>query len=75
MPLQSNTGSLPEACTVRDEYGEIASYRKVHVVLFGGYSSRAAGHAPWPAAGARPPTDWGIRKPPHDFDICEWEIA
>lgn len=73
MPL--NEGRLPPECEVRDEDGNVTSYRDVHVVLHNGFSTRKAGRAPWPAGGGRPPTNWRISKPPHDFEIKEWEIA
>lgn len=73
MPYQPNPGHLPGECILFDEAGEITGYRAVHVRLFGGFDSRAAGHAPWPAAGSRPPTVWTISRKPHAFEIKEWE--
>lgn len=75
MAYQPNDGHVPEACIVRDDQGEIASYRKVHVRTFGGWDSRKAGHDAWPAGGGREKTNWRISRPRHAFDIKEWEIA
>ncbi len=74
MPL--NPGHLPEECIIRDDDGEVTGYRSVHVVLFGGFDSRKRGDAPWPSAGGRPsPTNWKISRPPHPYEIKEYEIA
>ncbi len=73
--MPQNPGHLPPECEVRDEHGNVTGYRAVHVVLFGGLDTRKLGHAPWPAAGGRPPTQWRISKPPHPYEIMEWEIA
>lgn len=73
--MPRNEGHLPPECEIRDEHGNVTGYRAVHVVLFGGLDTRKAGHAPWPAAGGRPPTQWRISKPPHPYEIMEWEIA
>lgn len=73
--VQINDGHIPSECIIRDEAGDITGYRKVHVRLFGGFDTRKAGNDPWPAGGARPPTEWRISKPPHPFEIEEWEIA
>lgn len=73
--MPQNPGHLPPECEVRDEDGNVTGYRAVHVRCFGGFDSRKAGHAPWPAAGGRPPTQWRISKPPHSSDIEFWEIA
>jgi hypothetical protein len=76
VPYQPNPGRVPPACVIRDEDGNAVSFRNVHVRLFGGFDSRAAGHAPWPAAGGRPPTVWAISKPePHPFEIEFWDLA
>ncbi len=73
--MPQNEGRLPPECEVRDEHGNVTGYRAVHVVLFNGLSTRKLGHAPWPAGGGRPPTNWRISKPPHPYEIMEWEIA
>lgn len=75
MPL--NQGRIPPECEIRDpETGDITGHRAVHVVLFGGYDSKKAGHAPWPSAGGRPhQTVWRIDRPPHDYQIKEFEVA
>jgi len=70
-----NLGECPEAAIIRDEAGEVAGYRAVHVVLFNGWSSKAAGHAPWPAGVGRPPTRWAVSRTPHPFEIESWELA
>lgn len=69
MPL--NPGHLPEECIIRDDDGEVTGYRQVMVTLFNG---RTIG--PWPAAGGRPyPTNWKISRPPHRYEIKEYQIA
>lgn len=73
--MPPNPGRLPPECEIRDEHGNVTGYRAVHVVLFNGFSTSKAGHAPWPAGGGRPPTNWRISKPPHSSDIEFWEIA
>ena len=75
MPWHPNPGRLPDACVIRDEGGEVVGYRHVHVRLFGGFDSKAAGHAPWPSADRRPPTEWRISRPPHPFEIKEWMLT
>lgn len=76
MPYQPNTGTLPEACAITDENGNVTGWRNVHVQLFGGYDSKKAGAAPWPAKGGRPhDTRWAISEPPHRFQIEEYELA
>lgn len=76
MAWQPNHGSLPDDCVVLDdETGEVTGYRKVHVRCFGGYDSKARGHEPWPAAGAKPPTVWKISRRPHPYEIQEYELA
>ena len=70
-----NTGALPEACLIRDEDGNVTGYHAVHVRLFGGFDTRKAGHAPWPAAGGRPPTRWEISARPHPYEIEEFEVV
>lgn len=76
MPYIPNPGHVPEECAIRDpQTGEVTGWHKAHVRLFNGWCSKRAGHDPWPASGARIPTDWRIRKPPHPFDIQEFEIA
>lgn len=76
MSFQPNPGRLPPECVVLDDDGEPCGYRSVHVRLFGGYDSKAAGDRPWPSAGGKPfPTRWAISRPPHRFEIKEFEIA
>lgn len=76
MAYARNPGHLPEECEIRGDDGDITGWRSVHVRLFGGYDSRKAGHAPWPAGSHRAPaTVWKISRPPHPFQIEEWEIA
>lgn len=73
--MPANPGHLPDDCHVVDSgTGESTGHRAVHVVLFNGWSSRGAGHASWPAAGGRPPTQWRISTPPHPFEIREYEV-
>ena len=73
--MSSNPGHVPDATRILDPAtGEITGHRAVHVVLFNGWSSRATGHAPWPAAGGRPATQWRISAPPHPFEIREYEV-
>ncbi|WP_333837964.1 hypothetical protein [Novosphingobium sp.] len=74
MPLQTNPGRLPDDCVILDEEGNVTGFHKVHVVTFRGFSTRAADHAPWPAGGGRPPTNWAISTPPHDSDIQFYEV-
>ena len=68
-----NEGRCPREAEIRGEDGSIAGFRKVHVVLRNGFSTRKAGHDPWPAGGARPPTRWTLKGGSHD--ILEWEIV
>ena len=75
MAYQPNLGRIPPECEILDEQGNVTGYRAVHVVLFNGFSTSKAGHAPWPAGGGRPPTNWRISKPPHPFEIAEWSFA
>lgn len=70
-----NPGRVPDDCHIRDDDGEFVGYRRVHVRLFGGWDSRVSGHTPWPSAGGRQSTKWSIDKPPHAFDIAEYEVA
>lgn len=74
MVWKANEGRCPYEAEIRDEGGGIAGHRAVHVRLFGGWDSKKAGHKPWPAAGARPPTNWRISRPPHPFEIKEYEV-
>lgn len=74
MALQRNTGRLPPECEIRDDAGNVTGYRAVHVKFFNGWSSREAGHQPWPSAGSRPPTDWTISRKSHPFQIEEYEV-
>lgn len=73
--MQSNPGHVPPACELRDDDGNITGFRAVHVRLFGGHDTRKRGDTPWPAGGGRPPTNWRISKPPHPYEIEEWEVA
>jgi len=73
--MPRNPGHLPPECVVTDDNGEAISFHHVHVKLFSGWSSRGAGHQPWPSAGCRPPTDWKISRKPHPFQIEEYELA
>lgn len=77
MAYLPNPGKLPPECVILDdETGEVVGYRSVHVVLFGGYSTKAAGDRPWPSAGGKPlPTRWAISRQPHPFEIKEFEIV
>lgn len=80
MAYLPNPGHLPFDCTIFDADGREAGFRQVHVRTFGGpdtppYDSKKAGHAPWPAAGARPPTRWEIDRRPHPFQIKEYEVV
>jgi hypothetical protein len=71
-----NPGRLPPECVVQDEAGEIISFRSVHVRLHNGIDTKARGNPPWPSAGGRPSsTNWQISRPPHPFQIQEWELA
>lgn len=72
--MPQNPGRLPPECVLESEAGVI-TYRNVHVRLFGGYDSKKAGAAPWPAGGGRPPTRWSVSRVPHPFDIRAWELA
>lgn len=74
MPYLPNPGHVPPECEILDDDGNVTGHRKVHVRLFGGWDSRKAGHAPWPAAGGRPPTIWRISRAPHPFEIKEFEV-
>lgn len=75
MAYQPNLGRIPTECEIRGDDGDIIGHRHVHVRLFGGFDTKRAGHQPWPAGGARQPTNWRISRPPHPFEIAEWEIA
>ena len=76
MPANPGTGRAPDDCYAIDpETGEVTGTRSVHVVLFNGWSSRAARQSPWLAAGGRPPTQWRISNPPHPFEIREYEVT
>lgn len=68
--MRPNPGRLPPECVIRDDDGNVTGYRSVRVVLWGGIAS-----GPWPSAGGRPPTCWKISKPPHPYEIKEWEFA
>jgi hypothetical protein len=75
MAYLPNPGRIPAECQICDEAGEVTGWRRVHIRLFGGWDSRKAGHDPWPAADGRPATVWRVSRPPHTFEIKEWEIA
>lgn len=75
MAYLPNLGHVPPECEVLDEDGNVTGYRNVHVRLFGGFDSKKAGHAPWPAGGGRPPTVWKISRKPHPFEIREYEVV
>ncbi len=71
MAYTPNPGHLPSECEIRDKDGNITGYHQVRVKLFNGIST-----GPWPSAGGRPhPTRWSISRPPHPFEIEEWELA
>lgn len=61
----------------------LVGHRPVHVRLWGdpargvaGWDTKRAGQAPWPAKGGRQiDTDWRISKPPHPYQIKEFEVA
>ncbi|WP_371431355.1 hypothetical protein [Novosphingobium sp.] len=74
MPHLPNPGHLPDDCLVHDEHGNVTGHRGIHVRLFNGWDSKASGNAPWPSAGGRPPTVWTISRPPHPFEIREFEV-
>lgn len=74
MAYQPNPGKLPDECVVEGENGNV-THLAVHVRLFGGWDSKKAGYAPWPSAGGRPPNRWAISRPPHDYEIAEYEVA
>lgn len=73
MAYHPNAGSLPSACVIADDQGNVTSYRKVHVRLRQGYDTRKVGAAPWPSGGSRPPTRWSLSK--SAFDIIEYEVV
>lgn len=75
--MRDNPGYLPEECILTDpETGEVAGYRHVHVVLFNGWDSKAASSPPWPSNGSRAgPTVWKISRPPHPFEIKQYEVT
>lgn len=74
MAYEPNFGKLPDECVATDDDGAV-SYRLVHVRLFGGSCTKKAGAAPWPDAGRQPATRWAISRPPHPYEIEEWELA
>lgn len=74
--MKRNEGRIPPECEIRDDAGNVTDWRNVHVRCFGGYDSRKAGHAPWPAStGRAQTTNWKISRPPFGFEIREFEIA
>lgn len=75
--MPKNPGHLPPECEIYNEDGQLIGHRRVHVRLFNGWSSKAAGTGSWPSHGGRPvPTDWTIRRgTPHPFDIESYEVA
>lgn len=76
MAYQPNPGRIPPECIVTDEHDNVR-FRSVHVRLFGGIDSKARGDAPWPSGGSSPaaPDQWKISRPPHKFEIEQWELA
>lgn len=73
--FKPNPGHLPFDCTIFDEEGQEAGFRRVHVILFNGWDSREHEHS-WPSVGLRAPlTGWEISKPPHPFEIKEYCIV
>lgn len=76
MTYHRNPGRLPDDCEAIDpQTGEVTGFRNCHVRLFNGWDSKALGQQPWPSAGGRPPTNWRISKPPHNFEIESYEVA
>lgn len=83
MAYQPNPGHVPRETEVWGDVEtngvlarSIIGHKAVHVRLFSGFDSRRAGHAPWPAKGGRPiDTNWRVSRPPHPYEIKEWEIA
>lgn len=68
--MPPNPGRLPPECQILDEDGNVTDHRAVMVKLFNGLRC-----GPWPSAGGRSQqTRWSIGKPPHPFDIEEYEI-
>ena len=72
--MRKNPGSLPLECEILEEHDQAAGFWPVHVILFNGHSTKAAGQPPWPSAGRFPPTNWRISKPPHPFEIQQYEV-
>lgn len=71
MTYERNLGSQPPECAIRDSSGKLTGQHPVHVRLFNGWDSKAAGHQPWPAGSA----DWCISAKPHPFQIEFYEVA
>lgn len=82
MTYTPNPGHLPPECEIWADVEtdgilsrSLVGYRNVHVRLFNGIDTAKRGDPPWPAAGGRLSTVWRISKPPHPFEIEEFEIA
>lgn len=81
MAYQPNKGAFPTECEIWADVEtdgvlarSLVGFRQVHVRLFGGWDSAKALAAPWPSKGGRPvDTNWRISRPPHPFEIKEWE--
>lgn len=69
--MQPNPGHMPTACKIIDTDGNFAGYRRVHVVLRGGYDTRRLEPSGW-ASGGRGACDWALTGSP--FDIVEYEV-
>lgn len=83
MPYLPNPGHCPPETEIWADVEtdgilarSIVGHHKVHVRLFSGFDTKAAGHAPWPAKGGRPiETNWSISRTPHPFQIREFEVV
>jgi len=81
--FQPNPGEFPTECEIWADVEtdgilarSLVGYRAVHVRLWGGYDSKAAGDRPWPSKGGRPfDTRWAISRKPHPFEIREYEVV
>jgi hypothetical protein len=51
-----------------------ADGQRIHATLFNGIDTRDASPQGWPADG-RGACNWRISRPPHPYDIKDWEIA
>lgn len=63
MALQPNAGKCPSE----------AHGRRVRVVLFNGHDTARKEPGGW-AADGKSGCNWRIGKPPHPFEIKEWEL-